>query len=519
MLSDAVVRGRIYQVKFLLESGSVNVNSTDEDGQTALTKAILLQDQMHRTRYKLVRCLLDHGAKVNIADKHGRNALMYTAICGLEDLAGKILQKAILDLDLNAEDNDGNTALLHAASRGYTSIVSLLINALKRFGLDLDKKNHSGMTPLLQATKNAHEKAALVLINEGDASLTIRDPEHKKNAREWASHHSLGGLLEKINEKQPIEKVKDEREEPDSVDSRGDSGTKMEDVNESITCRRSAKSRQGEDTDMASPSNFERPSSRPSSRPHSRRKTGVQSRLTVPRISLSQCESPEVVITPTTDVISVEPSLETPKRTEGRETKHSAGNDSNTASTPRRPISGDSTREKPITAKGEMLRLLQLYGVQTSDIYRGGFDASTLPPSGFWPDPLAHLRDPFGSACEDMDHFPDTFSELQYSRMSSNNRRRSSVLDLPTSSRRMSIVGGREGRKTSTMGGGMGCGRGRGMINPTLGKGIHPDVGRKVSVAADRRTSMITRPLMERPTLSRRNYSTVVSPNLNLSRS
>lgn len=198
MLLDAVTRGRIYQVKFLLETGTEDVNKTDDNKQTALMKAIFLPDKMQRTRYKIVKVLLEHGARVNVVDREGKTALMWACIRGQEEIVRNILDVSILDLDLNRADKYGNTALFYAAASGQVDTVKRLITALKRFGLDIDKKNTQGMTPILEATKRGHDSCAKVLITEGKASLTIRDPETFLNTQEWAEKRSLTNLSELI---------------------------------------------------------------------------------------------------------------------------------------------------------------------------------------------------------------------------------------------------------------------------------------------------------------------------------
>ena len=52
------------------------------------------------------------------------------------------------DVDVNAANDDGNTALHAAAAHGYDSVVALLVEQ----GADLDVRNKSGQTPLASAT-------------------------------------------------------------------------------------------------------------------------------------------------------------------------------------------------------------------------------------------------------------------------------------------------------------------------------------------------------------------------------
>ena len=118
--------GSIGAIKPLLDAGA-DVNARDNDGKTALmqlarrhipaSNPILepeeVQEQIAQTN-AAIKLLLDAGADVNARDNDGQTALMHTA-----DLFGNI--HAIQPLleagaDGNARDNDGETALMHLSS-------------------------------------------------------------------------------------------------------------------------------------------------------------------------------------------------------------------------------------------------------------------------------------------------------------------------------------------------------------------------------------------------------------------
>lgn len=427
MLLDAVSRGRIYQVKFLLESGTEGVNRTDENKQTALIKAIFLPDNMQRTRYKIIKILLEYGAQVNIADRNGRTALMWACIRGQEIVARKILDFSIVDIDLNASDRFGNTALFYAASVGQISTVNQLIKTLKRFGLSIDKKNAQGMTPTLEAAKHGHDECTKLLITEGQASQTTMDPETFLNAAEWnwAEQRSSTNLSKEmtaitpsspVNEAQKIEKPIEKTSEPAS--------------NSTDIAERERQDFALESTDNDNKATLfyrQRERELKESKLKRRDETFVQT---------SQGSSKDRTLGKEKRIVVKRGEEETSVSLKG------------TVSLTRRKCEQMNKIKIPVlTAKSEICRLLGLYGVQHSDSYRQSFDPIMLPPSGYWPDPLAHLRDS-ASSVED-DEIDMNFLELIRPRGSG--RRRSSTLPaqgVPEMGRRGSC---RDPRRGSTM--------------------------------------------------------------------
>ena len=65
--------------------------------------------------------------------------------------------------DVNAEDNDGNTALMASAKNGHTNIVQVLLKQ----GADVNAKTKSGETALMIAKKMGHEEIVLIFKEAG----------------------------------------------------------------------------------------------------------------------------------------------------------------------------------------------------------------------------------------------------------------------------------------------------------------------------------------------------------------
>ena len=92
-------------------------------------------------RRKIVRLLLDKGAKVNAADKKGRTPLMTAAADGDTDSMQLLLDR---QADCHASDAYGRTALHDAVYCGVPEAVSLLIAR----GADVNARTQDGETPL-----------------------------------------------------------------------------------------------------------------------------------------------------------------------------------------------------------------------------------------------------------------------------------------------------------------------------------------------------------------------------------
>lgn len=172
-LREAITDARIFQTKQLLDSGA-EVEFVDEEGLSPLLRVCLIEDGKHRTRSSLLKLLLQHGANVNRTDPQGRHALAWCCIHGKEDIVRLLLGLAYYDIDLNKQDNEGNTPLMQAVKSGNANIVKLLVDALNKFKIDIDVRNHEDRTPYLEAKHLGHEECAEILLKEGKASKDIQ---------------------------------------------------------------------------------------------------------------------------------------------------------------------------------------------------------------------------------------------------------------------------------------------------------------------------------------------------------
>jgi ankyrin repeat protein len=109
-------------------------------GRTALHEAATT------THIKVANFLLENGADINAADMHGATPLHFSVELGPDGMVEFLLsetKKFGANLNINAKDNQGNTALHWAAYSQEKSIFDLLIKQ----GADATIKNKNGDNP------------------------------------------------------------------------------------------------------------------------------------------------------------------------------------------------------------------------------------------------------------------------------------------------------------------------------------------------------------------------------------
>ena len=167
VLYDAIIHGRFRQVQYLINSG---VPIDGPNSQCALDAALHIPNG--RTRDRFFRFLLSCGANYNCVDREtGRN--VFATACKLERVKElkTLLSFAPGDIDMNARDAYGYTALHHAVSTGSVSLVQLIVTNLMRYGLSADVTSHGGLTPYQYAQRFGFYNIADILRQEGFASV------------------------------------------------------------------------------------------------------------------------------------------------------------------------------------------------------------------------------------------------------------------------------------------------------------------------------------------------------------
>jgi ankyrin repeat protein len=151
-------------IKLLAETGNVDVDLKDSEGQTPLCWAA---ENGHEA---VVKLLVETGnVDVDSKDTWGQTPLSLAAENGHEAVAKLLIETGNVDVDL--KDSGGRTPLFWAAAKGHEAVVKLL---LKIGNVDVDSKDSGGRTPLSWAAENGHEVVVKLLL-EYKAGINIQD--------------------------------------------------------------------------------------------------------------------------------------------------------------------------------------------------------------------------------------------------------------------------------------------------------------------------------------------------------
>jgi ankyrin repeat protein len=154
-LAIAAARGDLNRVRELLDSGTKDVDASDQDGTPALHWVARLGDA------DLVTRLLAAGAKVDGADRHGVTPLQVAIGEGNADIVGLLLDAGA---DASRPDAAGEPPLLLAARVGEPKVARLLL----AHGAAVDGREQSfGQTPLMVAVREGHSELARALLDAG----------------------------------------------------------------------------------------------------------------------------------------------------------------------------------------------------------------------------------------------------------------------------------------------------------------------------------------------------------------
>jgi len=101
------------------------------------------------------------GACKHTANNPQTDALLRAARDGHADAVQELLKSP--DIDVNATDADGNTALIEAARFGHDHVARVLLAA----GANTKVRDKNGKTPLMLAVAGGHDEVALALRQGG----------------------------------------------------------------------------------------------------------------------------------------------------------------------------------------------------------------------------------------------------------------------------------------------------------------------------------------------------------------
>ncbi|KAM3605436.1 uncharacterized protein V6R79_025713 [Siganus canaliculatus] len=132
----------------------------------------------------IVKIMIRQGVteeEVKETDRNRRSGLIVACYHGYVDVVIALSQCPYLDV--NWQDNEGNTALITAAQAGHMFISNYLLNYFP--GLDIEKRNCHGFTALMKAAMQGRAECVRALMLAG-GDIQAQDYGRSMTPREWA---------------------------------------------------------------------------------------------------------------------------------------------------------------------------------------------------------------------------------------------------------------------------------------------------------------------------------------------
>ncbi|KAM6977784.1 photoreceptor ankyrin repeat protein [Aplochiton taeniatus] len=126
-------------------------------------------------------------------DINGRNGLMLAVSRGYIDIVYSLNTCPLVDI--NHQDNDGNTALMIAAQAGFVNILNYILNFYP--GVDTELRDPRGFTALIKASMQGREECVAALLMNG-ADMNAVDLHRGIGIKDWAMKTGRFDVLNRL---------------------------------------------------------------------------------------------------------------------------------------------------------------------------------------------------------------------------------------------------------------------------------------------------------------------------------
>uniref|UniRef100_A0A3Q3XFL8 Uncharacterized protein n=1 Tax=Mola mola TaxID=94237 RepID=A0A3Q3XFL8_MOLML len=158
----------------------------------------------------IVKIMIRQGVtedEVKETDRNRRSGLIMACYHGYVDVVLALSQCPYVDV--NWQDNEGNTALITAAQAGHMIISNYLLNYFP--GLDIERRNCHGLTALMKAAMQGRADCVRALMLAG-GDIQARDTGRSLTPREWAvftGRYETANLMYRLMSKPCAEQICD----------------------------------------------------------------------------------------------------------------------------------------------------------------------------------------------------------------------------------------------------------------------------------------------------------------------
>ena len=196
------VRGKFEEiVELLIQDPRIDVHTPD---QTLMTPFMMACEQgYHDVVQVFIKHVKSRNINVNAIDDKGMTALMFSCGNGL-DSAVNLLIQADIGIEFNMTDHRGRTALHWACIRGQARVVHSLLANAQKLKINPNQRDNFGMTALMYACKEKEFYVLSVFFHKAkriQIDFNVKDPKYGRSAYIWGCIRGRQGdaIFEEFN--------------------------------------------------------------------------------------------------------------------------------------------------------------------------------------------------------------------------------------------------------------------------------------------------------------------------------